>query len=189
MLSGNAKTKCLSSPARPPSKTPDASGQAGATYRGRGQPRLLILIMCRVILRSEHVKMNRVLLILAISVLSGSMLAQESPTTPKPVRVRIIQGPKVELAREHLTVINWTTNNPGGSPVHYGIVQYGTDPNSLIETAKSPIRLNPDHSSTLFRVRLDSLKPQTTYYYTVDSIEATGSSDGPKSRVHHFTTP
>jgi Purple acid Phosphatase, N-terminal domain len=133
--------------------------------------------------------MNRVLLILAIPVLSGSLLAQESPTTPKPARVRIIQGPKVELAKEHMTVINWKTNNPGGSPVHYGIVHYGTDPNSLIETAKSPIRLNPDHSSTVFRVRLDNLEPQTTYYYTVNSMEATGKSDGVKSSVNHFTTP
>jgi hypothetical protein len=93
------------------------------------------------------------------------------------------------LAKEHLTIINWTTNNPGGSPVHYGIVHYGTDANSLIETAKSPIRLNPDHTSTVFRVRIDDLKPRTTYYYTVDSMEATGKSDGVKSPVNHFTTP
>ena len=109
--------------------------------------------------------------------------------TPKAAQVRIIQGPKIELAKEHLTIINWTTNNPGGSPMHYGIVHYGTDPHSLIETAKSPIRLNPDHSSTVFRVRLDNLEPQTTYYYTVDSMEATGKSDGVKSSVNHFTTP
>ena len=127
--------------------------------------------------------------ILAISVLGGSLSAQESPTTPKAAQVRIIQGPKIELAKEHLTIINWTTNNPGGSPMHYGIVHYGKDPHSLIETAKSPIRLNPDHSSTVFRVRLDSLEPHTTYYYTVDSMEATGKRDGVKSSVNHFTTP
>jgi hypothetical protein len=125
----------------------------------------------------------------AISVLGGSLSAQESPTTPKAAQVRIIKGPKIELAKEHLTIINWTTNNPGGSPVHYGIVHYGTDPNSLSKTAKSPIRLNPDHSSTVFRVRLDDLKPRTNYYYTVDSMEATGKSDGVKSSVNHFTTP
>jgi phosphodiesterase/alkaline phosphatase D-like protein len=125
----------------------------------------------------------------AISVLSGNLSAQESPTTSKAAQVRITQGPKVELAKEHLTIINWTTNNPGGSPVHYGIVHYGKDPHSLIETAKSPIRLNPDHSSTVFRVRLDNLEPQTTYYYTVDSMEATGKSGGVKSSVNHFTTP
>ncbi len=133
--------------------------------------------------------MNRALVTLTISVLSGSMSAQESPTTLKAAQVRITHGPKIELAKEHLTIINWTTNNPGGSPVHYGIVHYGTDPNSLIKTAKSPIRLNPDHSSTVFRVRLDDLKPRTTYYYTVDSMEATGKSDGVKSSVNHFTTP
>jgi len=133
--------------------------------------------------------MNRALLIVAISVFSGSLSAQESPTTSKAAQVRITQGPKIELAKEHLTIINWTTNNPGGSPVHYGIVHYGTDPKSLIKTAKSPIRLNPDHSSTVFRVRLDDLAPQTTYYYTVDSMEATGKRDGVKSSVNHFTTP
>ncbi len=133
--------------------------------------------------------MNRGLLLLVISVLSGSLLAQESPTTPKAARVRIIQGPEIELAKEHLTIISWTTNNPGGSPLHYGIVHYGTDPNSLSETAKSPIRLNPDHSSTVFRVRLDNLKSRTTYYYTVDSMEGNGTRDGVKSPVKHFTTP
>ena len=130
-----------------------------------------------------------VILALAIFVLSGSVSSQESPTTPKAAQVRIIQGPKIELAKKHLTIINWTTNNPGGSPVHYGIVHYGTDPKNMIETAKSPIRLNPDHSSTVFRVRLDNLEPRTIYYYTVDSMEATGKSDGVKSSVHNFTTP
>jgi len=133
--------------------------------------------------------MNRMLLTLAISVLWGSLIAQESPTTPKAVGVRIIEGPKIELARGHLTIISWTTNNPGGSPVHYGIVHYGTDPNGLGETAKSPIRLNSDHSSTVFRVRLDNLKSRTTYYYAVDSAEADGTSDQIVSQIKQFTTP
>lgn len=132
--------------------------------------------------------MNRVLLILAISVLGESLLAQESPTTPKAARIRISQGPEIELAKEHFTVIRWTTNNPGGSPVHYGIVRYGTDPKDLSKTAKNPIRLNPDHSSTVFRVRLDNLKPWTTYYYRVDSMESNGKSDGVTSPVQSFTT-
>jgi hypothetical protein len=33
------------------------------------------------------------------------------------------------------------------------------------------------------------LAPRTTYYYTVDSMEATGESDGLKSNVAKFTTP
>ena len=133
--------------------------------------------------------MSRALGILAIAVLSGSLSAQVSPTTPEAPQVRIIEGPKIELARGSLTIISWTTDNPGGSPMHYGIVHYGTDPHNLIETAKSPIRLNPNHSSTVFRVRLDNLKPQTTYYYTIDSTQANGKSDGVKSSVNQFTTP
>jgi hypothetical protein len=133
--------------------------------------------------------MNSVVGILAISVLSSSVSAQESQTTPKAAQVRIIHGPEIELAKAHLTIINWTTDNPGGSPVHYGIVHYGTDPHRLTETAKSPIRLNPGHSSTVFRVRLDNLESRTTYYYTVDSREASGQGDGVKSSVNHFSTP
>jgi Purple acid Phosphatase, N-terminal domain len=133
--------------------------------------------------------MSKAGVILAISVLSGSLFAQISPTTPESDQVRIIQGPKIELVKENLTIINWATNNPGGSPVHYGIVRYGTDPHNLNEISKSPIRLNPDHSVTVFRVRLDCLKPRTTYYYKVDSMQAGGRSDGAKSSVDHFTTP
>jgi hypothetical protein len=132
--------------------------------------------------------MKKVLLTLSIMVLSGSLLAQESPTTPKAARVQIIQGPEIALA-SWFTVIRWTTNNPGGSPVHYGVVHYGTDPKDLSQTAKNPIRLNPYHSSTVFRVHLYNLKPRTTYYYTVDSMESDGKSDGITSPVNKFTTP
>ena len=131
--------------------------------------------------------MNKVLLTLSIMVLSGSLFAQESPTTPKAARVQIIQGPEIALA-SWFTVIRWTTNNPGGSPVHYGIVHYGTDPKDLSQTAKNPIRLNPYHSETVFRVHLYNLKPRTTYYYTVDSMQSNGKSDGVTSLVQSFTT-
>jgi Purple acid Phosphatase, N-terminal domain len=139
--------------------------------------------------------MSKLLLTLAITTAAGSlvfvnpMIAQESPTTPKAARVRITQGPEVEIARAYLTIIRWTTNNPGGSPVHYGVVHYGTDRESLVETAKNPIRLNPYHPFSVFRVRLDDLKPGTTYYYTVGSTEANGKDDGTKSAVKQFTIP
>src|SRR5712691_11764013 len=104
--------------------------------------------------------MNKLLLKLAITAAAGSLLssnpmvAQLSPTTPRTARVRITQGPELELAKEQLTIIRWTTNNPGGSPVHYGIVRYGTDRKNLSQIAKNPIRLNPGHPSTIFRVRV-----------------------------------
>src|ERR1700682_4038011 len=120
---------------------------------------------------------------------SNPMTAQVSPTTLKAARVQITNGPEIEMSKEFLTIIRWATNNPGGSPGHYGVVHYGTDPKNLSETAKSSIRLNPDHPSTVFRVRLDDLKPGTTYYYTVGSIEANDTDDGTKSAVKQFTTP
>jgi phosphodiesterase/alkaline phosphatase D-like protein len=138
---------------------------------------------------------NTLILKLAMVVTVGSLLysnlagAQESATTTKAARVRITQGPEIERVDPDFAIIRWTGNNPGGSPEHYGIVRYGTDPTKLNQTAKSPIRLNPGHSYTVFRVRLDGLKPRTTYYYTVDSTEANGKADGVKSAVRHFTTP
>jgi len=121
--------------------------------------------------------------------LTNNLPAHERPTTPEVARVRIIEGPVIELAKEHLTVIEWTTDNPGGSPVHYGVVHYGTDPRDLSQIAKSPIRLNQSHSNTVFRVRMDGLKPETTYFYTVDSMEANGNDDGVKCSVKLFTSP
>jgi phosphodiesterase/alkaline phosphatase D-like protein len=138
--------------------------------------------------------MNKLLLKLALTaatsglLFSSLMVAQVSPSTPKATSVRITQGPEIELARDFLTIITWTTNNPGGSPDHNGIVHYGTDPKNLSQTAKSPIRLNPAHSSTIFRVRVEGLKPRTTYYYTVESEESNGTSDRVKSTVKQFTT-
>jgi hypothetical protein len=139
--------------------------------------------------------MKRVLLTLAITVLSGTLLspnpaiAQLLPPARKAARVRITIGPEIELSNDYLTIIRWTTNNPGGSDDHFGVVRYGTDPKKLSETAKSHIRLNRDHSYTVFRVRLDALKPKTTYYYKVTSEESNGKSDGEESSVRKFTTP
>ena len=132
--------------------------------------------------------MRKVLLTLSILVLSGTVLAQESPTTPKAEHVQITQGPEVPLVGGYLTVIRWTVNNPGGVPVHYGVVHYGTDPKDLDQTAKNPIRLNPTHSESVFRVNLYSLPPKTTFYYRVESVDSTGKSDGVTSAVNSFTT-
>jgi phosphodiesterase/alkaline phosphatase D-like protein len=85
--------------------------------------------------------------------------------------------------------VRWTTTNPRGDDEHYGVVHYGTDPEDLSQTAKGHIRLNRTHPETIFRVRMQDLKPQTTYYYTVNSMGADGEGDGVKSPINHFTTP
>ena len=139
--------------------------------------------------------MNALLLTLAITTTVGSLLAfqpaaaQVLPPAKKAERVEITKAPELESATNHLTIIRWTTNNPGGSDVHYGIVHYGTDPQDLSQTAKNPIRLNQGHPYTTFRVRVERLKPRTTYYYRVSSEESNGKTDGVKSTVKKFTTP
>src|ERR1700730_15829806 len=139
--------------------------------------------------------MNRAALTLAIMLLSGNLLssnpasAQFLPPRASTARVQITQGPEVERASSYLTIIRWTTNNPGGSDDHFAVIHYGTDPKNLNETAKSHIRLNRSHSYTVFRVRLGSVKPKTTYYYKVTSMGSDGKSDGEEGAINHFTTP
>jgi phosphodiesterase/alkaline phosphatase D-like protein len=139
--------------------------------------------------------MDKPLLTLAIAIAIASLLspsqatAQVLPELPKAERVQITKGPELEIASDYLTIIRWTTNNPGGSDVHYGVVHYGTDPQNLTQTAKNPIRLNHGHQSTTFRVRIEGLTPRTTYYYRVTSEESSGKSDGVKSTVNKLTIP
>jgi hypothetical protein len=139
--------------------------------------------------------MNKLFLKIVISAAAGSLLfsnpmvAQESPSTPRAAHVQITQGPETEIAKEFLTIIRWTTNNPGGSPVHYGIVRYGTDPKNLSQTAKSPLRLDPSHPSVVFRVRMVGLKAGTTYYYSVGAEGSDGSVDKMESTVKQFVIP
>jgi hypothetical protein len=101
---------------------------------------------------------------------------------------RIVAGPEMERVDAGFAIVRWTSTTPGGSPVHDGVVHYGTDARSLNEMARSPVRLNPDHATTVFRVRLDDLRPRTTYYYAVGSTDTHGTDDGVKSAVQLFTT-
>jgi hypothetical protein len=144
---------------------------------------------------------SRILLPLSIMALGGSFFFSSSiasqpvpdskilPPAKQAERVRITEGPTIESTHHNLAIIKWTTNNPGGTDEHFGVVNYGTDPVHLTQTAKSPIRLNQNHAFTDFRVRVDGLKPRTVYYYSVDSMQGNGRSDGVKSAVYHFTNP
>jgi phosphodiesterase/alkaline phosphatase D-like protein len=94
----------------------------------------------------------------------------------------------VESISDTLAFIRWTTHNPGGTILHYAIVHYGKDPHHLNLTAESPTRINPSHSEMVFRVRMDDLQSETTYYYKVCSKQADGVSDPATSAVNQFTT-
>jgi len=97
--------------------------------------------------------MNRLLPRLAIATAVASLIpslpsaAQVLPPVKKAERVRITKAPEVELTTDHLTIIRWSTNNPGGSDVHYGIVHYGTDPQDLSQTAKKSNQVEPGPST------------------------------------------
>jgi len=138
--------------------------------------------------------MNRLLLKLALTAVAGILLysnpicAQNPRPQPRAEHVEIIKGPALEISHDDLAIVRWTTTNPGGDDDHYAVIHYGTDPNDLSQTTKNHIRLNRTHSETIFRVRMDGLKPQTTYYYKVTSTGSGGESDGVESAVNHFTT-
>src|SRR5438874_3903031 len=168
------------------------SGGMNYVYMGAATrppyPFVVLPIECELTDLAVGLFMNRSLRKLAMTVTVGSLfylvpgLCQESPTTEKAAKVLIAQGPEIER-NDFVVIIRWTSNNPGGSPEHYGVVHYGTNPKELSQTAKSPIRLNPGHSQTVFRVRVDGLRPQTTYYYTVDSMQSSGKGDGVKTAI------
>src|ERR1700757_3414154 len=98
--------------------------------------------------------MNRLRSTVAITVFIAGLLlssptpAQFIPSAKKAAHVRIVKGPELELAKENLTIISWTSTNPGGSPEHFAVVHYGTDPKNLTQTAKSHVRLNQSHAYT-----------------------------------------
>jgi hypothetical protein len=150
-----------------------------------------------------HVSLHvtKILPSLTIMTLGGSLLCSSSiasqrvpeakilPPAKEAEHVRVTEGPTVESVNRNLIIIKWTSNNPGGTDEHFGVVHYGTDPEHLTLAAKSPVRLNQNHALTVFRVRVDGLKSQTTYYYAVDSMQGNGKSDGVKSAVNRFTSP
>jgi hypothetical protein len=106
----------------------------------------------------------------------------------KSAGVQLTGGPESEIVNGTLAIIRWTTTNPGGTDLHYGVVHYGTDPWHLSQDAKSPNRRNPAHPEMVFRVRIAGLQPQTNYYYTVESTRSTGENDGITSPVKTFKT-
>ena len=101
---------------------------------------------------------------------------------------QLTAGPELESAADTVAIIRWTTPNPGGTALHYGVVHYGTDAKNLTEVAQSPNRRNPSHPDMIFRVRIMGLNSNTVYFYKVESTGATGASDGVSSSVKTFKT-
>jgi hypothetical protein len=96
---------------------------------------------------------------------------------------RITNGPVVENLGDRWATIAWSTNTGGSSIVHYG-----TDPNRLSLMAESPYANDTGRPGETHRVKLDHLRPGTTYYYIVDSGQGQGTGTEAHSHVEQFTT-
>ena len=119
---------------------------------------------------------------------TGLGAGDRSPVDTSGERVRITGGPEIEKATDSWVIIRWITNNVEGTSLRYGVVHYGTDPQELSRTARSPNRWNGAHPTMIYRVEVNHLKPGTTYYYSVESANAFNTSEGPDSAVNQFTT-
>jgi|ERR1051326_6708001 phosphodiesterase/alkaline phosphatase D-like protein len=114
--------------------------------------------------------------------LSASPLQTGKPAT-KAKAVKITDGPRVEGVGPTWAVIAWTTSTGGSTVVHYG-----TDKNSLSQTAKAPYADNEKTKAQNHRVHLKNLQPNTKYFFVADSGQGEGTGTEAKSPVEEFTT-
>jgi len=104
-------------------------------------------------------------------------------------RVRIVEGPTLESSTDTSAIVRWTTNSIDGSTVRYGVVHFGLDPRDLSQIAKSQNRWNRGLPTMIYRVQVDNLEPGLTYYYSVETTDANGVSEGGvNSARRQFTT-
>ncbi|HUS19897.1 MAG TPA: fibronectin type III domain-containing protein [Terriglobales bacterium] len=92
-------------------------------------------------------------------------------------RVHLTKGPVIEYVTRRNAIVAWSTNVRSSS-----IVRYGTDPNNLNQTAQAP------WGQETHRVEIKNLRPDTKYYFVVESAQAEGSGTLAKSNSAPFTT-
>jgi hypothetical protein len=129
-----------------------------------------------------------IVVLVSIPIFSVQTASQQRPAGKRPPRMQIIKGPALESATDNSAIIRWTTNT-GSSLIEHSVVRYGTDPKNLNRKAESPNRWNQNLPYMIHRVSVMNLTPQTTYYYTVESVRGDGTPLGGRSKtVNHFTT-
>lgn len=102
-----------------------------------------------------------------VSILSTSVLAAQ---------VQITTGPIIEIADATSAIISWSTNQPSGTRVWYS-----EDPDDMTQIAEG------DERTTLHRVRIEGLHPNTRYYFQVESIRSS-TSPTDNSEILSFRT-
>jgi hypothetical protein len=139
----------------------------------------------RPVLSMKRLVLALLMVAFAVGLLIFSI--HQRATDKKAGHIQIIEEPAVESATDNAAIIRWTTNT-GSSLIERSVVRYGTDPKNLSGRAESPNRWNQNLPFMIHRVQVTNLAPETSYYYTVESMEADGTSHGVKSTVKQFTT-
>ena len=91
--------------------------------------------------------------------------------------LKITDGPVFEYLDNTSVEIAWTTNAQSST-----LVRYGTDPNDLRKTAEAP------WGQETHRVTITGLEPNATYYFVVESGQASDSGTMAKSNEGSFHT-
>lgn len=97
---------------------------------------------------------------------------------------RITNGPVVKKTSGTVAEIAWSTDAQGSS-----IVKYGTSPNALNEIAEAPWggtkEANGDYNHTVW---VKNLKPNTTYYFIVETTQGAATGTQTQSQPKEFHT-
>jgi hypothetical protein len=91
--------------------------------------------------------------------------------------VQITNGPVIESVSDTTAVVSWSTNQPSSSTV-----QYGQSWLALNQTAQAA------WGATTHRVTINNLKPNTKYYFRVQSAQAQGTGQVARSQFGTFQT-
>lgn len=118
------------------------------------------------------------LIIVSVVMFSLVAFAQSSPVQ------RITDGPRVKQTTRDSAEIAWSTDAAGSS-----VVRYGRNPHRLSRVAQKPWggthEPNGDFNHTVW---VKNLRPDTTYYFLVESGQSRGTGTGARSEVQEFHT-
>jgi hypothetical protein len=92
-----------------------------------------------------------------VNYIASQLVPEAKILPPEAEHVCITEGPTIKSAKRNLIIIKWTSNNPGGTDEHFGIVHYGTDPGRLSQTAQSPGSRLSSTGSIEMRVQVKGL--------------------------------
>jgi hypothetical protein len=126
-------------------------------------------------------KTNPVAALVGVVVLMFTLVASAQN---KAQAERITNGTVVKQTTGSVAEIAWSTNAPGSS-----IVKYGASPDGLSEMAEAPWggtkESNGDFNHTVW---LKNLKPNTTYYFIVETTQGAGTGTQTQSQPKEFHT-